>query len=142
MSMLRTRLIAAGVAGAVVIAAAAPAWSAPVMTNAAALKAAIPSATEVQWRPRYGWAIAGAAAAGIVAGAAIASRPYYYGYYAPPPVYVAPPPAYYAAPPAYYAPPPGYYGNAVLPNGNYAPNYYSYRNQQDPAGCGVTGHAC
>jgi hypothetical protein len=140
-SILPTRLLAAGVAGAIALAAAAPAWSAPVLSSAAALNAAAPSATEVQWRPRYGWAIAGAAAAGIVAGAALASRPHYYGYYAPPPVYAAPPPVYVAPPPVYAAPAPVY----VAPGPVYVappPVYYSYHNQHDPAGCGPGTHVC
>jgi hypothetical protein len=131
-SILTARLVPLGLAGAIAVSAATPTWSAPVLSHAAVLNAAVPSVTEVQWRPRYGWAIAGAAAAGIVAGAALASRPYYYGYYAPPPVYVAPPPVY-VGPPGYAGPGPVY----VAP-----PRYYYYRNLHDPAGCGPGTHVC
>jgi hypothetical protein len=134
MTKVRTRLIATGVAAATALSAMTPGWSAPVFSGSAAIKAVAPSAIDVQWRPAYGWAIAGAAAAGIIAGAAIA-RPRYYGYYGG---YYAPPPAY-GVPPAYATAPGAYYYGPPPPP---SPQYYSYRNQQDPAGCGPGTHAC
>jgi len=133
MSKVTSRLVATGVAAVLAVSAVTPSWSAPVLAGTTALRAVAPSATEVQWRPRYGWAIAGAAAAGIIAGAAI--RPRYYGYYGG---YYGPPPAVYAPP--LYGVPPAY---AVARGAYYPPPaYYSYRNQGDPAGCGPGTHVC
>jgi hypothetical protein len=105
--------LAAGVAGALVLAAFTPATATPVSTGATALKSAVVSdVIDVQWRHRHhrhrhgGWAVGGFAT-GLALGA-IASRPYYYE-----PYYYAPPP------PVVYGPPPGpVYGEPYVdPNG-------------------------
>jgi hypothetical protein len=99
--------LAAGVAGALVLAALAPSVAAPISTGAAVLKSAVASnVIDVRWRGRYGWA-AGGFATGLALGA-IVSRPYYYD-----PYYYGPPPA------VVYGPPPGpvYVEPRLDPNG-------------------------
>lgn len=116
---ISSRALAMGLAGALMITAAAPTWAAAVPSNTAAVKAAVSGdVIDVRWRGGRGGAIIGGVAAelaiGAIAGAA--SRPYYYDpgygyygyadpYYAPPAVY-APPSGYYAPEAVYAAPPP------------------------------------
>jgi len=57
------------------------------------------------WRGGPGVGVVLGLGAAAVAGGVIASQVYA----PPPPVYYAPPPVYYAPPPVYYAAPPGYY---------------------------------
>jgi hypothetical protein len=67
---------------------------------------AIPNQAEARWRGSGGWWIPGAVIGGLALGAAVASRPYYYGggpYYA----YGGSP--YYGGGPSYYGG--GYYGS-------------------------------
>jgi hypothetical protein len=93
---------ASGISAAIVLGlllSTNPANAAPVLTSVAGLKAyAADAPTEVRWRGRGAWG-AGAIAAGIIAGLAVANAaasPYAYGYgYAP-----------YAYAPGYY----GFYG--------------------------------
>jgi hypothetical protein len=59
---------------------------------------ALPDQAEARWRRGGGWWIPGAVVGGLALGAAIASRPYYYG--------------------------PGYYGYAYDPYYNGGPYYY------------------
>jgi hypothetical protein len=74
----KSRAMAVGVAGATAIAGALPASAAPVLTNTAALKQALPGdVQDVRWRGG-GFFFGGLLAGGLI-GAAIA-RPYYYGY--------------------------------------------------------------
>ena len=74
----KSRAMAVVVAGATAIAGALPASAAPVLTNTAALKQALPGdVQDVRWRG--GGLFFGGLLAGGLIGAAIA-RPYYYGY--------------------------------------------------------------
>jgi hypothetical protein len=122
MTNAKARLLAAGLAGVVVLGAAAPVVAAPTMIGSAVLKSAAPEVTQVRWHGG-GAAIAGGIIAGLAAGAiaGAAAAPYYYGgpyydyYPAPAPVYVDPGPYY---PRTYY-----YWG-------------------RDPAGCGPGAHVC
>jgi hypothetical protein len=100
----KSRAMAVVVAGATAIAGALPASAAPVLTNTAALKQALPGEVQdVRWRG--GGAFFGGLIAGGLLGAAFA-RPYYYGY-----------PSYYGY---------GYgYGYAPYAYG-YSYPYYSY----------------
>ena len=102
---LKSRAMAVVVAGATAIAGAFPASAAPVLTNTAAVKQALPGDVQnVRWRG--GGAFFGGLIAGGLIGAAFA-RPYYYGY------------------PAYYGYGYGYgYGYAPYAYG-YAYPYYS-----------------
>ena len=137
MNNVRTRILAAGLAGAVALGAATPVIAAPVMTSTAVLKSALPAPTQVRWRGG-GPAIAGGIIAGLAVGAiaGAASAPYYGGdpYYDYGP---APGPAYYD-----YAPAPG--AIYVQPGPVYPRPYYygGYRNWHDPAGCGPGTHVC
>src|SRR5271157_2135980 len=93
----RKYLMAFGLAGALAIGALSESRAAPVLTNTAAVKAALPGGiTEVQWRGRgwrggwrggwggWGWRGGGwwpgAVLGGVAVGAAVAASPYYYGY--------------------------------------------------------------
>jgi len=100
----KSRAMTVVVAGATAIAGALPASAAPVLTNTAALKQALPGEVQdVRWWG--GGAFFGGLVAGGLLGAAIA-RPYYYGY-----------PSYYGY---------GYgYGYAPYAYG-YSYPYYSY----------------
>src|SRR5689334_8482073 len=82
----KSRAMAIVVAGATAIAGALPASAAPVLTNTAAVKQALPGDVQnVRWGWRGGWgwgggAVVGGLIAGGLVGAALA-RPYYgYGY--------------------------------------------------------------
>ncbi len=108
------RTIAAGVAAALAIAAATPSWAAPVPSNTAALKSAMPSqATDVRYFRHRGFGpglVFGGLALGL-AGAALAS-PYYYDA-----------PAYAYGPGYDYAP-----GYAYAPYGGWGPGWrHHYR---------------
>jgi hypothetical protein len=94
MKTLKTSAIVLGMASAIAL-TAVPASAGPLMPNQAAVKAAAPDqGTDVQWRRHRGWGPAVGIGAGIAAGAligsAVASRPYYGGYYYEEPVYAAP----------------------------------------------------
>ncbi|HEX2655936.1 MAG TPA: hypothetical protein VHN11_20120 [Xanthobacteraceae bacterium] len=94
----RNRLASIGLAGAVVAAAVAPSWAAPVATNAAAVKNAVPAdVTDVRWHHHHGvWP--GAIIGGLALGAlAAATAPRYY-YYDTPAYYYGPPYAAYGGP--------------------------------------------
>lgn len=101
----KSRAMAVVVAGATAIAGALPASAAPVLTNTAALKQALPGdVQDVRWRGGGGAFFGGLIAGGLI-GAAFA-RPYYYGY------------------PGYYG---GYgYGYAPYAYGYSYPYYSSY----------------
>jgi hypothetical protein len=79
----KSRAMAVVVAGATAIAGAVPASAAPVLTNTAAVKQALPGDVQnVRWGWRGGWG-GGAFFGGLVAGGLIGAafaRPYYYGY--------------------------------------------------------------
>ena len=62
----------------------------------------VPDQAEARWRRGGGWWVPGVVVGGLALGAAIASRPYYYG-------------------PGYYGP--GYYGYAYAPNYDGGPYY-------------------
>jgi len=73
-----------GAAGLLAASLVAPASAAPVLTNTAAVKSASDmQPTQVRWR--RGGAVAAGVGVGLLAGAAIASQPRYYGdsYYEP-----------------------------------------------------------
>jgi hypothetical protein len=75
----KSRAMAVVVAGATAITGALPAAAAPVLTNTAVLKQALPGdLQDVRWRGGGGLFFGGLLAGGLI-GAAIA-RPYYYGY--------------------------------------------------------------
>lgn len=106
MKTLKTSAIALGMASAMAF-TAVPASAGPLMPNQAAVKAAAPDqGTDVQWRRHRGIgpAVGLGIAAGALVGAAVASRPYYGGYYYEEPVYATP--YVYDAP--VYAQPYGY----------------------------------
>ena len=74
----KSRAMAVVVAGATAIAGALPASAAPVLTNTAALKQALPATCRMCAGGAAGFFFGGLLAGGLI-GAAIA-RPYYYGY--------------------------------------------------------------
>jgi len=121
----KSRAMAVVVAGATAIAGALPASAAPVLTNTAALKQALPGdVQDVRWRG--GGAFFGGLLAGGLIGAAIA-RPYYYGYpsyYGYGYGYGYSPYAYgYSYP--YYSSGYGYpYGGSYYGDGYYGGGYY------------------
>jgi hypothetical protein len=88
---LHRRAAAIGLAGAMTLAGMTSSFAAPVLSNAAGLKAAVPNdVAEVRWRGWHrgggGAAIAGGLAAGALLGAGIAAATaprYYYGGYGP-----------------------------------------------------------
>jgi hypothetical protein len=111
------RAVVFAIAGATVLGAVTPAWSAPVLSNTAALKTAAPSAlTDVRYRGRYYRNDGAAVALGIlgVVGAVAATSAYRHNYYSGP--------GYYGSYgyPGYYGQPYGgpYYGPA-----NYGHHY-------------------
>jgi len=119
--MRMTRLIAAGVAGTILMGAASPVFALPLASNGTAVSQSGPeSTTAVYWRGRgWGW---GAFGVGVAAGA-LAAAPYYgygpgyYGYGYGPAYGPGPGPGYYGPPPAYgYGPGPGpaYYGGGPV----------------------------
>ena len=115
---MRIRLVAAGIAGTLALAAVTPSLAAPFPTSTASVKSAAGGdVIDVRWRGGWGWA-AGGFAAGAIIGGALAARPYYYDPYYYPGPYYAPPPVVYAPPPVYAAPPPEpVYAAPVQPNG-------------------------
>jgi hypothetical protein len=108
-TMIKHRMIALGVAGALAIAASASATAGPMSIDTGVKSAPVGQTTEVAWRGhRGGWGWGGPAvgigaglAAGALIGSAVAGNPYG-GYYYDDPGYV------YAQPYAYGAGP--YYG--------------------------------
>ena len=106
--MIKHRITALGVAGALAVAASASAWAGPLSIDTG-VKSAPVQTTEVAWRGhRGGWGWGGPAvgaglAAGALSGSAVAGSPY--GYYYDEPGYVYDPGPVYVAP-GY----PGYYG--------------------------------
>lgn len=109
--------LAAGVTAALALGTPGASVAAPVSTGNASLQQAVPDSVIQVQRWRRGAFIAGAATAGFIAGAAIASsRPYYY--YGPGPYAYEPYPyTYYQAPLDNYGP---VYGAAPYAYG-YAP---------------------
>jgi hypothetical protein len=113
--MRTTRLIAAGIAGTILMGAASPVFALPLAQNGAAVSQSAPeTATDVRWRRGWGWGV-GALGLGLAAGA-IASPYYGYGYgpaygpgyyYGPPAPAYGYGPAYYGGGPAYAGPPGG-----------------------------------
>ncbi len=99
MRQLMTRTAALAVAGSLIVAAGVPAIAQVARPQAAQIAAPADNATiPVRWRGGYGYGIGAGVAAGMLLGAGIAARPYYYDpYYGP---------AYYG-PPVAYGPPPG-----------------------------------
>jgi hypothetical protein len=87
------KLVAAGVAGALLLGAASPSLALPIASNGVAVKQSAPEspATEVHWRRGWGWGIGlGAFGLGLAAASAYPYGPYYgprYGYYAYDPYY-------------------------------------------------------
>ena len=103
----KSRAMAVVVAGATAITGAFSASAAPVLTNTAALKQALPGdLQDVRWRGHGGGAFIGGLVMGGLLGAAFA-RPYYYG-------------GYYGYP-AYYG-----YGYGYPYGYGYSYPYYSY----------------
>jgi len=89
------KIVAAGVAGALLLGAASPSLALPLASNGTAVKQSAPESTttEVRWRRGWGWGIGlGAFGLGLAAASA-----YPYGYYGPGPGY-----GYYAYDPYYY----------------------------------------
>jgi hypothetical protein len=132
----KSRATAVVVAGATAIAGAFSASAAPVLTNTAALKQALPGEVQdVRWRG--GGAFFGGLVMGGLLGAAFA-RPYYYGY-----------PAYYGygygygyAPYAYgYSYPYYSYGYGYPYGGYYSGGYYGGWRGYGWRGYGWRGHA-
>ena len=111
--IIKNRLIALGVAGALAVAASASASAGPLSVDTG-VKSAPVQTTDVAWRGhRGGWGWGGPAvgigaglAAGALIGSAVAGSPY--GYYYDEPGYAYAAPYAYDAAPAYVAP--GYYG--------------------------------
>ena len=109
------RTVVIAIAGAMALGAIAPAWAAPVLSNAAALRSAVPSdITDVRYRGGYyhdngaGVALGVLGVVGAVAAAsAYRHHPYGYGYYGNPGYYQQG----YAYGPRYYGNGPGYYGD-------------------------------
>jgi len=104
-------VIAAGIAGALALAALTPSSAAPMPIATVGLKSAVASdVVDVRHRRGHGRWIAGGIAASLAIGAIAASRPYYYYPY---PYYYdyAPPPAVvYGPAPVYVVPSPAPYG--------------------------------
>ena len=114
-SILVQRVMCASIAGGLALSIAGSGAPAPVLSDTAAVKSVVPTATtDVRWRGR-GWG-GGAFAAGVIGGLALGA--------------LAAPPVYYAAPPAYY----GYYGYGGPYYGGAAYSYYGYG-----SGCRVYG---
>jgi len=136
--MIKHRMIALGVAGALAIAASATASAGPMSIDTGVKSAPVGQTTEVAWRGhRGGWGWGGPAvgsgaglAAGALTGSAVAGAPYG-GYYYDDPGYV------YAQPYAYDAGP-GYYGSYGYRNWGYGPCYtnegYGSRTPCDTSG--------
>src|SRR5262245_51974248 len=102
--MRYSKLVLGLAAVALAIAVTRPGAAAPFSTGAATLKNFVPNdVVDVRWRGR-GWAWGGAGFATGLAIGSLAARPYYYGYYGPPPAYYAPAPVYPA--PTYVEPAP------------------------------------
>ncbi len=80
------KLVAAGVAGSLLLATASTSFALPVASNGEAVREAAPvTTTDVRWHGRWhrGWG-GGVGAAALGLGIAAASAPYYYGgYYGP-----------------------------------------------------------
>jgi hypothetical protein len=132
----KSRATAVVVAGATAIAGAFSASAAPVLTNTAVLKQALPTdVQDVRWRG--GGAFFGGLVVGGLLGATFA-RPYYYGY-----------PAYYGygygygyAPYAYgYSYPSYSYGYGYPYGGYYSGGYYGGWRGYGWRGYGWRGHA-
>ncbi len=107
-------LLIAALASAVVLGNAHSTAAAPVLTNTAAVKTALPSAL-VDVHYGHGGAFVGGMVVGGLLGAAIA-RPYYYPYY-----------GYYGYPYRYYYGYRPYYYGWGYPAYGYYPRHYWYR---------------
>lgn len=87
------KIVAAGVAGALLLGAVSPSLALPLAPNGTAVKESAPESTttEVRWRRGWGWGIGlGAFGLGLAAASAYPYGPYYgprYGYYAYDPYY-------------------------------------------------------
>ncbi len=110
----KSGLLIAALASAVAAGSVHPVAAAPVLTNTAAVKAALPS-TLVDARNGHGGAFVGGLVLGGFLGAAMA-RPYYYPYY-----------GYYGHPYGYYYGYRSYYYGWGHPAYAYYPRHYWYR---------------
>jgi hypothetical protein len=106
--MIKNRMIALGLAGALAVGAAATASAGPLPVNPGVTNATTDHVTDVRWRGhRGGWGWGGPAlgigaglAAGALIGSAVAGGPY--GYYYDEPGYVYGAPYAYDVGPTYY----------------------------------------
>lgn len=113
--MMKNRMIALGIAGALAIAASASASAGPMSIDTGVKAAPAAQATDVAWRGHrgggWGWGpgigIGAGLAAGALIGSAVAGAPYG-GYYYDDPGYVYAQPYAYDVGPGYVGP--GYYG--------------------------------
>jgi len=104
----RMPFVAAGLALALTAGAMTPGFTAPVLSNTAAVRAALPGDVIAVGGGEIAAGLIGGLAVGTIAGAALARPRYYY----PPPYYYEaydypPPPVVYEAPPVYVDPPYG-----------------------------------
>ncbi len=122
--MRMNKIIAGGLAGAVLLVVATPTFALPLNSNGTAVTEAAPVATtDVRWRRGWGWGLGGLGV-GLAAGALAAP---YYGYgYGYGPGYGYDPGYYYGPPAPAYGYGPAYYGGAPVyagPQGGDAVGY-------------------
>ena len=126
-SILVQRVMCASIAGGLALSIAGSGAAAPVLSDTAAVKSVVPTATtDVRWRGR-GWG-GGAFAAGVIGGLAL-------GALAAPPVYYAAPPVYYGYGGPYYAAPAYSYYGYGYGYGGYGSGCQVYGGYGRPNGC-------